>query len=100
MTEGVWVDTERLAPNHVEGDGSMQAVTEANLRGGGSLFASFKYRWWVLTLACSHEVERRIHYLPAATGHVARGYAAQWRGVPTSRVPDPPKRARCQTERS
>lgn len=55
-----------------------------------------KYHWWVLLLACGHEVERRIRWLRPPDGErPRRGWAAQHHGVSLTRLPEPPKYAFC-----
>lgn len=71
----------------------LRSVVNPHLRGGGSIFAPFKYHWWELDLECGHTVERRIRYVKIDDPR--RGYAAQHRGPGINRVPAPPKRARC-----
>jgi hypothetical protein len=84
--------------HHYEGDGTMQPVKVARLRAGGSILMSgIKYHWWVLRLACGHEVERRIRWTPI--DNAPRGWSAQHRGVPLTRLPAEPTRARCKPER-
>lgn len=72
----------------------LREVRQARLRGGGAIFASFKYHWWELELSCGHTVERRIRWLPIK--NAPRGWAAQHRGVSLTRLPGAPKRARCE----
>lgn len=75
----------------------MEQVTKAVLKGGGSLFASFKYHWWELELACGHTVERRIRWKPRSDGkRPARGWSALHHPPGLDRLPDPPKRAKCE----
>lgn len=76
-------------------NGPRRKVERAIVRAGASIPKSeFKYRWWLLVLECGHEVERRIKYL--RVDNPARGYAAQWQGVPPSRIPPAPKYAFCE----
>lgn len=87
---------------HREGDGSLQPVTHASLRSHSSILKSgaFKTHFWALTLACGHEVERWIRWLPERDGRPPRrGWAAQHHAPGLSRLPDPPKRARCREAR-
>jgi hypothetical protein len=72
----------------------LRAVVEARLRGGGSIVAPFKSHWWNLRLECGHTVERRIRWKPVPNPR--RGWAAQHHGPSLTRLPDPPKRARCE----
>lgn len=72
-------------------------VVKARLRGGASLFASFKYHWWNLDLECGHTVERRIRWARPTDGHPPdRGWAALWHGVSLDRLPPEPKHATCE----
>lgn len=74
---------------------TLRKVTEARLRGGGSIFApGLKHHWWELRLECGHTVERRIRWRPIPNPR--RGWAAQHAGVSLDRLPDAPKRVRCE----
>lgn len=74
----------------------MRAVVKEHLRGGGSVFASFKFHWWELDLECGHTVERRCRYAPDPTRtHQRRGFDAMHKGASLSRLLDAPKRAAC-----
>ena len=72
----------------------LRVVDEALLRGGGTVFAPFKFHWWELRLECGHTVERRIRWRQVP--NPSRGWAAQHRGVSLDRLPDPPRHARCE----
>lgn len=73
----------------------LRNVTQALLRGGGSLLAPFKHHWWELRLECGHVTERRIQWRP--TANPRRGWAAQHHGPSLERLPGAPKRARCES---
>lgn len=75
----------------------LRKVTKANYRVVSSILASFKTYRWFLTLECGHEVDRAIKYLPqGGPKHLRRrGFAALWQSPGPSRIPEPPKRARC-----
>lgn len=73
----------------------LRAVIVAHLRGGGSIGGSFHFHWWELDLACGHTVERRVRWKP--TANPRRGWAALHQTPSLDRLPDPPKRARCET---
>ena len=70
-----------------------RTVTDCRLRGGGSIFAAFKFHWWEIDLDCGHTIERRIRWLPIPDA--PRGFAAMHRGVPIDRLPPKPRHARC-----
>lgn len=77
--------------------GPKRKVTEAHLRGAGSVFAPFKFHYWLLDLDCGHTVERRIRWLPPEPGaYVRRGWAAQHRGPSLTRLPPDPVTAHCE----
>lgn len=76
----------------------LRLVVKPELHAGGSVLAGWlKHHWWELELDCGHQVERRIRYLPPVDGsRPRRGWAAQHHGPSVSRIPPPPKRARCE----
>lgn len=74
--------------------GPRRKVEQAMVRGGGSIFAPFKFHWWELRLECGHTVERRIRWLPVE--RPLRGWHAQHRGVSLWRLPPDPQYARCE----
>ena len=82
---------------HVEGDGSWQRVVHASLRPHSSFLMNpvRKTHFWSLTLACGHEVERWIRWLPQpGPRRPSRGFAAFEPSL--TRLPAEPKRAMCK----
>lgn len=74
----------------------LRKVVHANVRVMSSILASFKTYRWFFELECGHEVDRPIKYLPQPEGEIKRrGFAALWHPPEHSRIPPPPKRARC-----
>ncbi len=71
----------------------LRQVLKAKLRVATSLYASFKFRFWDLTLDCGHEVERPVRHTP---GSKYRGFAAMHQGRPFNEVLPVPKRVRCE----
>ena len=90
-----------LKPPHVAYDGTMQDVVKANPRVYTSAYMNpqVKTYFWELWLRCGHRVERWIRWNPAPPGESRHGYAAMHHSPDRSRMPDPPKRARCSVEK-
>ena len=84
--------------DHVQGDGQLQDVVKADLRSHTAILMNpqVKTHFWALALACGHTVERWIRWKPGDHRH---GYAAMHRAPELSRLPEPPKRARCKDEK-
>lgn len=83
---------------HIEGDGSWQKVTRADLRPHSSFLMNpvRKTHFWQLTLACGHVVDRWIRWLPQKGANRRRGWAAMEPSL--TRLPPEPRRARCKQE--
>lgn len=75
-------------------DRPLRSVTTPVLRGGGSIFAPFKFHWWELRLECGHVVERRCRW--AKVDRPNRGWAAQHHAPSLDRLLDAPARVRCE----
>lgn len=73
----------------------LRRVVAASPRVMSSILASFKTWRWFLDLECGHQVDRRIKYLPDTGPFRRRGFAALWHPPEASRIPPPPRSARC-----
>jgi hypothetical protein len=71
----------------------MRKVVSAQCRAGQTLLANFHVRWWELQLECGHVVERNVKWKPDP--NAPRGWSALHNPPKMSRLPDAPKRARC-----
>lgn len=74
----------------------LRRVEKVTYRVMSSLLSSFKTYRWFMTLECGHDIDRPIRYLPQTTGVKRRGFAALWHPPGPDRIPEPPKRARCE----
>lgn len=73
-----------------------RAVEGSTVRSGQTIFANFSHSWWELRLECGHTVDRRIRWLPERNGPKVRGFGNLHRPPSRNRLPNPPRRVRCE----